>query len=43
LPQRGFLRQEQIDLDTFLANRFGRYYASKATAPMSIGAETTSS
>src|SRR5580765_2132211 len=34
LPQRGFLRQEQIDFDTFLANRFGRYYASKATAPM---------
>ena len=22
----GFVRQEQVDLDTFLANRFGRYY-----------------
>jgi len=42
LPQRGFLRQEQIDLDTFLANRFGRYYASKATAPMSVGIEPSS-
>ena len=39
LPQRGFLRQEQIDLNEFLANRFGRYYAEKATAPMSIGVE----
>jgi saccharopine dehydrogenase-like NADP-dependent oxidoreductase len=28
LPDTGFLRQEQIELDDFLANRFGRYYAS---------------
>ena len=41
LPQRGFLRQEQIELDTFLNNRFGRYYAEKATAPMGVSAETT--
>jgi saccharopine dehydrogenase-like NADP-dependent oxidoreductase len=27
LPKRGFVRQEQADLKTFLANRFGRYYA----------------
>ena len=27
LPQRGFVRQEDADLDGFLANRFGRYYA----------------
>jgi saccharopine dehydrogenase-like NADP-dependent oxidoreductase len=27
LPARGFIRQEQADLDDFLANRFGRYYA----------------
>jgi saccharopine dehydrogenase-like NADP-dependent oxidoreductase len=39
LPQRGFVRQEQIDFDAFIANRFGQYYASKATAPMSIGVE----
>jgi len=33
LPQRGFVRQEEIDLDTFIANRFGRYYASHHAAP----------
>ena len=27
LPQRGFVRQEDITLDTFLANRFGAAYA----------------
>jgi saccharopine dehydrogenase-like NADP-dependent oxidoreductase len=27
LPARGFVRQEQVDLDAFLANRFGRHYA----------------
>ena len=27
LPQRGFVRQEDADLDRFLANRFGRHYA----------------
>jgi len=27
LPQRGFVRQEDIRLDEFLANRFGRAYA----------------
>jgi len=27
LPQRGFLRQEQVTLGDFLANRFGRHYA----------------
>src|SRR5436190_2135851 len=27
LPQTGFIRQEDIPLDAFLANRFGRYYA----------------
>ena len=26
LPQTGFVRQEQISLDSFLANRFGRVY-----------------
>ncbi len=28
LPERGFVRQEQVDLEPFLANRFGRYYSS---------------
>jgi saccharopine dehydrogenase-like NADP-dependent oxidoreductase len=27
LPQSGFVRQEDADLERFLANRFGRYYA----------------
>jgi saccharopine dehydrogenase-like NADP-dependent oxidoreductase len=27
LPRQGFVRQEQADLPSFLANRFGRYYA----------------
>ena len=27
LPKRGFVRQEDADLERFLANRFGRYYA----------------
>ncbi|NEQ99524.1 MAG: saccharopine dehydrogenase family protein [Cyanothece sp. SIO2G6] len=26
IPHRGFLKQEDISLDRFLANRFGRYY-----------------
>lgn len=28
LPNKGLVRQEQAKLDDFLANRFGRYYAS---------------
>jgi saccharopine dehydrogenase-like NADP-dependent oxidoreductase len=35
LPQQGFVRQEDIALDTFLANRFGRAYAQ----PENHGAE----
>jgi saccharopine dehydrogenase-like NADP-dependent oxidoreductase len=27
LPRRGFVRQEEVELGSFLANRFGRYYA----------------
>ena len=26
LPGRGFVRQEEVPLEAFLANRFGRYY-----------------
>ncbi len=32
VPARGFVRQEQVALDTFLANRFGRYYADAGGA-----------
>ena len=32
LPQSGFVRQEQLALDDFLANRFGRVYAAEAMA-----------
>ena len=42
LPQTGFLKQEDIALDLFLANRFGRYYASAddvARTPASTAAE----
>lgn len=28
LPASGFVRQEDVDLEAFLANRFGRYYAA---------------
>ena len=33
LPARGFVRQEDIRLDEFLANRFGRAYAADAGRP----------
>ena len=32
LPERGFVRQEQVDLDRFLANRFGRTYDSRLSS-----------
>ncbi len=32
LPRTGFIRQEDIGLDLFLNNRFGRYYASAEDA-----------
>ena len=32
LPRQGFVRQEQASLDDFLANRFGRVYASEKLA-----------
>ncbi len=32
LPERGFVRQEQVDFDAFVANRFGQYYDSPASA-----------
>jgi hypothetical protein len=30
---RGFVRQEDVDLEVFLANRFGKYYAFDAEHP----------
>jgi saccharopine dehydrogenase-like NADP-dependent oxidoreductase len=32
LPQRGFVRQEEVPLAAFLGNRFGRVYATEALA-----------
>ena len=37
LARRGFLRQEDVPLETFLANRFGQVYASEAVS-VAIGA-----
>ena len=33
LPQRGFVRQEDISLKVFLANRFGKVYAKPEAVP----------
>ncbi len=39
LPQRGFVRQEQVDFTEFLANRFGRHYdTSQGATRFSSGA-----
>jgi saccharopine dehydrogenase-like NADP-dependent oxidoreductase len=37
LPSRGFVRQEQVNFDDFIANRFGRYYDSRAVTKFSNG------
>ncbi|RUV11384.1 saccharopine dehydrogenase family protein, partial [Mesorhizobium sp. M1A.F.Ca.IN.022.04.1.1] len=37
LPAKGFVRQEDIALDAFLANRFGRAYAQHETASRLAG------
>jgi saccharopine dehydrogenase-like NADP-dependent oxidoreductase len=42
LPGRGFVRQEQIDLDDFLANRFGRRYDSQIATRFSSAAASGS-
>jgi saccharopine dehydrogenase-like NADP-dependent oxidoreductase len=39
LPQSGFIRQEDIGLDDFLANRFGRFYAPEDYAALRAAAE----
>ena len=33
IPDRGFVRQEEASLESFLANRFGRHYAGGDSAP----------
>jgi len=38
LPRRGFVRQEHVDFDAFLANRFGRHYDSQISARLVGGA-----
>jgi saccharopine dehydrogenase-like NADP-dependent oxidoreductase len=37
LPQAAFVRQEDVDLPTFLSNRFGRVYGGSGLAPASSG------
>jgi len=36
LPQAGFVRQEQVDLDAFLSNRFGRRYTPPVEARVTV-------
>jgi saccharopine dehydrogenase-like NADP-dependent oxidoreductase len=38
LPRRGFVRQEEVDFDMFLANRFGKHYDTQISTPFSGGA-----
>ncbi len=40
LPQSGFVRQEDVPLEAFLANRFGRLYAQALQTP-ALAAEPT--
>ena len=40
LPQQGFVRQEEVPLAAFLANRFGRVYAIEAAAAGDTGARS---
>ena len=39
LPRQGFVRQEEIALPAFLANRFGRHYATPEDAERAAAAE----
>ena len=40
LPKRGLVRQEQVSLDEFLANRFGQWYDSQVATRYSSGVES---
>lgn len=35
LPRQGFVRQEEVDYDKFLNNRFGKYYATESATRFS--------
>lgn len=37
LPEKGFVRQEQVDFDDFLNNRFGKYYDSQISTRFARG------
>jgi len=39
LPERGFVKQEQVDFKRFLANRFGKHFQSKVSTRFSSAAE----
>ena len=39
LPQVGFVRQEEVSLDVFLANRFGRVYAGELLEEVDVAIE----
>lgn len=41
LPDCGFIRQEQVELDTFLANRFGKQYQCDVSTRFSHAAQRT--
>jgi len=43
LPARGFVRQEDADLDRFLANRFGRHFAGDAEGDRSASSTALTS
>jgi hypothetical protein len=34
IPQRGFVRQEDVALSDFLENRFGRHYDPPGSVPL---------
>jgi saccharopine dehydrogenase-like NADP-dependent oxidoreductase len=42
LPQQGFVRQEQVNFEQFLANRFGRHYESSSSTSFSHSARPKS-
>lgn len=37
LPKQGMVRQEEVDFEKFMANRFGRYYESQGATRFSSG------
>jgi len=40
LPRQGFVRQEDVKFDDFIANRFGRHYQSRGTTRFSTACES---